>query len=142
MSRNLDELPYDAYESYDHKEKSKYPEETISEALPPREEVVHDVLNSDHDDHCLTNNCPDLDDGNQQEFGIRDCVDELNILEGVPDPINVETNITIDVVADVKVEVTTNMEHKPILNESLEEPIQFLAIVEKVSVEEIDEFDS
>ncbi|KAK5794377.1 hypothetical protein PVK06_035600 [Gossypium arboreum] len=34
------------------------------------------------------------------------------------------------------------MELKPILNESLEEPIHFLAIVEKVPAEDIDEFES
>ncbi|KAH1056330.1 hypothetical protein J1N35_034395 [Gossypium stocksii] len=43
---------------------------------------------------------------------------------------------------DVKVEVTTNVEFKPIQNESVEELIHFLAIVEKVSAEEIDEFKS
>ncbi|KAK5845342.1 hypothetical protein PVK06_001514 [Gossypium arboreum] len=32
------------------------------------------------------------------------------------------------------------MELKPILNESVEEPIHFLAITEKVLAEEIDEF--
>ncbi|KAH1107078.1 hypothetical protein J1N35_010846, partial [Gossypium stocksii] len=61
-----------------------------------------------------------LDDGNQQEFGIRDCVDELNILEVVFDPIDIELDITIDVVADIKVEVTTNIELKLILNEGVE----------------------
>ncbi|KAH1057095.1 hypothetical protein J1N35_035160 [Gossypium stocksii] len=34
------------------------------------------------------------------------------------------------------------MEFKPILNESVEEPIHFLAIVEEVLAEEIDEFGS
>ncbi|KAK5812501.1 hypothetical protein PVK06_027933 [Gossypium arboreum] len=48
-------------------------------ALPPREQVVHDVLNFDHDDHCTLNNHSDLDDRNQQEFGIDDYVNELNI---------------------------------------------------------------
>ncbi|MBA0772189.1 hypothetical protein Gotri_007606 [Gossypium trilobum] len=132
---------YDAYESYAHKYKSSYLEEPISEALPPREEVVHDVLNYDHDGNCITNNLLGLDDGNQQEFGIRDCADKLSIPEGVPDPINVETNITIDVAANVKVEVTTNMECKPILNESVEEPIHFLAIAKNVPAEEINKFD-
>ncbi|MBA0789642.1 hypothetical protein Gotri_006738, partial [Gossypium trilobum] len=138
----MSELPYDAYESYEHKDKSKYPEEPILEALPSREEVVHDVHNSNHDEHCITNNRSGLDDGNQQDFGIRDYVDEQNILEGVPDQINVETNITVDVAANVKVEVANNMERKLILNESVEEPIHFLAIVEKVPTEKIDKPDS
>ncbi|KAK5802169.1 hypothetical protein PVK06_029752 [Gossypium arboreum] len=183
MAEHLDELPYDVYESYDHKDRSKYPEEPmrelnkhpsecdqiyqtnnktfnilsrmldkmtqmmtmlqeISEALPPQEEVVHDVLNSVHDDHYITNNRPNLDDGNQQEFRIRDCVDELNILEGVPNPISVETNIIVDATTDVKVEITTNIELKSILNESVEKAIHFLAIAEKVPTKEIDEFNS
>ncbi|KAH1092303.1 hypothetical protein J1N35_019560 [Gossypium stocksii] len=97
MVENLNELPYDAYESYDHKDRSKYPEEPICDqiyqtnnetsnilsrmsdkmtqmmamlreiikVLPPREEAVHDVLNPDHDDHCITNNRLNLNDGNQ-----------------------------------------------------------------------------
>ncbi|KAK5784896.1 hypothetical protein PVK06_039437 [Gossypium arboreum] len=114
----------------------------ISKALPLRKEVIYDVLNFDHDDHYITNDRPDLDDGNQQEFEIRECVDELNILKGVPDLIDIESDITVDVATNIKVEVTTNMELKTILNGSVEELIHFLAIVEKVSAEEIDEFNS
>ncbi|KAH1030245.1 hypothetical protein J1N35_046116 [Gossypium stocksii] len=59
----------------------------ISEALTSQEDVVHDVLNSNHDDHCIIKNHPNLDDGNQYEFGIGDCVDELNVPKGVPNLI-------------------------------------------------------
>ncbi|KAK5836761.1 hypothetical protein PVK06_012562 [Gossypium arboreum] len=61
----------------------------ILEALAPLEEVVHDVLNSDHDDRCIFENLLDLDDGNQQEFGIDNCDDELKITQVILDPINV-----------------------------------------------------
>ncbi|KAH1097447.1 hypothetical protein J1N35_014368 [Gossypium stocksii] len=60
--------------------------------------------------------------------------------EAFSNPIDVESNIIVDLVADVKVEVTTNMELKLLLNESVEELIHFLAIAEKVPAEKIDEF--
>ncbi|KAK5838660.1 hypothetical protein PVK06_007395 [Gossypium arboreum] len=90
MPKHLDKLLYNAYESYDNKDKNTYPEEPLR----------------------------------------------------VFDPINIETNITVDIATGVKVEVTTNMELKPILNESVEKLIDFLAITEKVPVEETNELDS
>ncbi|KAH1031246.1 hypothetical protein J1N35_043420 [Gossypium stocksii] len=77
-----------------------------------------------------------------KSFGIKDHDDELKITQGVPDPIDVESDITVDVVNDVNREVTANMEFKLILNESTEEQIHFLGIVENALAEEIDEFDS
>lgn len=58
----------------------------------------------------------------------------------VSDQIDVETDITIDVVTNVKLEVNIDMDLKPILNESVEDSIHFLPIVEKVLTEEVDEF--
>ncbi|KAH1039167.1 hypothetical protein J1N35_040910 [Gossypium stocksii] len=89
----------------------------ISEALPQQEEVVHDF-----------------------RIGNRD--KELNITKGVTDPINIGTEITVDVATNIKLQVTTNMELKLILNESVKEPMHFIVVVEKVPVEEVDEFDS
>ncbi|KAK5846024.1 hypothetical protein PVK06_002290 [Gossypium arboreum] len=132
MPERLDELPYNAYGNYGHKDKSKYflepiresnkhPSECdqiyqannetsnilsrmldkmtqiiamlreISETLPPQEVVVLNVLNSGHDEHCITSNHSDLDYGNQQDFRIKDFVDELNLLEAVFDPIDIES---------------------------------------------------
>ncbi|KAH1114504.1 hypothetical protein J1N35_007882 [Gossypium stocksii] len=110
--------------------------------LPLREEVVHDVPNLDPKDPCIITDQLELKNNNQQEFGTEDHGDELNMVKEVPDPIDVEPEITVDAVADVKVEVTTNMVLEPILNESAEEPIHFLAIAEKVLAEKINEFDS
>ncbi|KAH1057096.1 hypothetical protein J1N35_035161 [Gossypium stocksii] len=94
MLEHLNELPYNAYGSYGHKDKK---------ALLPWKEVAYNVLNFDHDDHCILDNHLDLDDGNQQEFGIGDRDDELKITQDVPDPVDIESNIILDVVADVKV---------------------------------------
>ncbi|KAK5775666.1 hypothetical protein PVK06_043584 [Gossypium arboreum] len=62
--------------------------------------------------------------------------------ETVSDPMDIESDITVNVVADIKVRVTTNMKLKLILNGGVKEPIHLLAIAEKVSAEETDEFDS
>ncbi|KAH1130102.1 hypothetical protein J1N35_001480 [Gossypium stocksii] len=43
---------------------------------------------------------------------------------------------------EVKDEITIKIRLEPKLNESVEEPIHFLAIAEKVSTEEVKEFDS
>ncbi|KAH1129651.1 hypothetical protein J1N35_001029 [Gossypium stocksii] len=76
-------------------------------------EVVHDVPNSDHENHCIVINHSELDDTSQQEFGNRDHENTLNIAEGISDPINIEIDVAIEVdvevavVVDVDVEVTT-----------------------------------
>ncbi|KAK5795139.1 hypothetical protein PVK06_036397 [Gossypium arboreum] len=114
----------------------------MSEALPLQEEIIHDVLKSDQDGHFILDNRLDLDNGNPKELGIGDHDDKLKITKSVSDPINVEIDITVDLVSDVKVKVTTNMELKPILNKRVEKPIHFLAIAEKVPTEEVDEFNS
>ncbi|KAK5819075.1 hypothetical protein PVK06_024032 [Gossypium arboreum] len=114
----------------------------ISELLSPREEAVYDVPNLYLEEICFNVDYLQLDDNSQQEFGTRDPRDELNMTKPVPDLIDVESGITTDVVADVKVEVTTNMEHKSIRNETGEKSIHFLAIAEKVSSSVIDKFDS
>ncbi|KAH1031017.1 hypothetical protein J1N35_043191 [Gossypium stocksii] len=95
---------------------------------------MHDVPNLDPEDPCFIVNHPKLDNSSQQEFEIRDHEDELNMVKAISDLVDIETTITV--------EVTTNMELKPILNESVEEPIHFLAIAEKVPAEEIDKFNS
>ncbi|KAH1056255.1 hypothetical protein J1N35_034320, partial [Gossypium stocksii] len=53
-----------------------------------------------------------------------------------------EDSDLIDVESNITVGLTTNVELKPILNESEEEPIYFLSITKKVPAEKIDEFDS
>ncbi|KAK5775325.1 hypothetical protein PVK06_043202 [Gossypium arboreum] len=95
---------------------------------------MHDVPHLDPEDPHIIVNHPGLDNSSQQEFAIGDHGDELNIVKAVSDPIHEETDIIVD--------VTTNMEFKPILNESVEEPINFLAIAENVLAEEVDEFNS
>ncbi|KAK5775735.1 hypothetical protein PVK06_043673 [Gossypium arboreum] len=102
---------------------------------------MHDVPNLDLEKPCFIIDPPELDNNSQQKFGIEDNGDELNMTKVVSDPTDIESNITVDVAIDVKVEVTTNMELKSILNGGVEELIHLLAIVEKLLVEEIDEFD-
>ncbi|KAK5770404.1 hypothetical protein PVK06_046554 [Gossypium arboreum] len=106
----------------------------ISKAVPSREEVEHDVPNLDSEDPCFIVDHLEFDNSSQQEFEIGYNGDELNMAEAVSNLIDVEITITV--------KLTTNMELKSILNESVEEPIHFLAIVEKVPVEEIDKFNS
>ncbi|KAH1073532.1 hypothetical protein J1N35_025860 [Gossypium stocksii] len=60
------------------------------------------------------------------------------IAKEVFDPINI--NIEEEVVVDVEVELTTNLELKYILNESVDELIHFLAITKEVSTKKVDEF--
>ncbi|KAH1047098.1 hypothetical protein J1N35_037882 [Gossypium stocksii] len=113
----------------------------ISEALPLWEYVVHDVPNLDPEDPRSIIDHLELDNSSQQEFGTEDHGDKLNMDEIVSNPIDVGLDIIIDVVANVKVEVTTNVELKWILNRGVEELIHLLAIAKKVLAEEIDEFD-
>ncbi|KAK5839797.1 hypothetical protein PVK06_008637 [Gossypium arboreum] len=103
---------------------------------------MHDVPNLDPGNPCIIIDHPILDCRSQQKFGTEDHGDDLNMAEVVSNPIDIESEITIDVATNVKVELTIDMEHKLILNESVEEPIHFLAIVGKVPSEEVDEFDS
>ncbi|KAK5812263.1 hypothetical protein PVK06_027688 [Gossypium arboreum] len=110
----------------------------ISKTLPLRKEDMSDTQNLDDENPYMINNPDEIDGEIQPELVIEDNVDELNIVKMVSDPID----ITIDVAANVKVEVTTNMELKLVVDESVKEPIHFLAIVEKVQVKEIDEFAS
>ncbi|KAH1097043.1 hypothetical protein J1N35_013964 [Gossypium stocksii] len=101
---------------------------------------MHDDPNLEPEDPCIIVYHPILDCRIQQEVGTEDHRDDLNMVEAVSNPI--ELDITIDVATNVKVELTIDMEHKLILNESVKEPIQFLAIVGKVPAEEVDEFES
>ncbi|KAH1082246.1 hypothetical protein J1N35_022007 [Gossypium stocksii] len=57
--------------------------------MNPSEYVVDDVPISDNNDHYIFINPPKLDDNTQQEFGNGDREDELNITEGVSDPIDI-----------------------------------------------------
>ncbi|KAK5819610.1 hypothetical protein PVK06_024626 [Gossypium arboreum] len=75
----------------------------------------------------------------QPELVTEDHGDELNTVETNSDPIDIVIDLTIKV--DVKDKLTSNMELKLIVNESVEELIHFLVIVEKVLAEEINEFD-
>ncbi|KAH1114384.1 hypothetical protein J1N35_007762 [Gossypium stocksii] len=106
----------------------------ISKAELPMEVVKYDVPNLYPEDPYFIIDHPELDNNCQQEFRTRDHRDELNMIEVVFDPINVETTIIV--------EVTTKIELKPILNESVKGLIQFLVIVDKLAIEEIDEFNS
>ncbi|KAK5826177.1 hypothetical protein PVK06_021092 [Gossypium arboreum] len=114
----------------------------ISEALPLREEVMHDVPNLDPEDPCINVDHLKLENSSQKEFGTKYHRDKLNMAKAISNLIDIELDITVDVATNLKVEVTTNIELKPILNESVDEPIHFLAIVGKVPAKEVDEFNS
>ncbi|MBA0820060.1 hypothetical protein Gohar_028263 [Gossypium harknessii] len=66
-------------------------------------------------------------ESNMLEYSIKigDHKDKLKMVEGVSDLID----IVVDVAANVEGALTTNIELEPIPNESVEEPIHFLAIV-------------
>ncbi|KAH1073260.1 hypothetical protein J1N35_025588 [Gossypium stocksii] len=95
---------------------------------------MSDTHNSDHENPCTINDYDEI----QSKLVTEDHGGELNIVEMVFDSIDIIEELSIKV--EVMDEVTTNMELKPILNESVEELIHFLAIAEKVPAEEIDEF--
>ncbi|KAH1098280.1 hypothetical protein J1N35_015201 [Gossypium stocksii] len=59
----------------------------ISEALPLKEEAVHDVSNFDLQEPCFIVDHCELDNNSQQEFRIGDHGDELNMTKAVSDPI-------------------------------------------------------
>lgn len=107
----------------------------ISEALPPLEEVVHDVPNFDVENHCIVIDHLDLNGENQQEFGIRD-EEELKIAEQVSNLVDLAADVTID----VEVELTTDLKLKLILSASVDQPTYFLAMVYETPTEEVDEF--
>lgn len=62
----------------------------ISEALPPLEQVVHDFPNSDQENYCIVVNRLKLDYEIQQEFGTKNHEDELDMVDGVSGPIDIE----------------------------------------------------
>ncbi|KAK5839974.1 hypothetical protein PVK06_008834 [Gossypium arboreum] len=64
------------------------------------DEVMHDVPNFDHENHCIVVDHPKLNDKDQQEFGIGDHDDKLKMTEDDFDPID----IVVDVVIDIEVE--------------------------------------
>lgn len=82
-----------------------------AEVKTPMEEVVHDVPNTDHENHCIFINHFELDDNSQQEFGIGDYGETLNRTEGITNPIDV-----VDVDVNVEIDLTTNMKLNYILN--------------------------
>ncbi|KAK5845504.1 hypothetical protein PVK06_001695 [Gossypium arboreum] len=92
---------------------------------------MHDVPNLDREDPCITIDHPEVENNIQQEFGIGDHGEELNMADAVSDPI--------DVAIDIDLIVTTNIELQSILSESVKESIHFLAIEEEVPTEEADE---
>ncbi|KAH1122168.1 hypothetical protein J1N35_005328 [Gossypium stocksii] len=112
----------------------------ISKMLPPRKEDMYDVHNSVHENPCTINDHDEIYDEIQSELVTEDHVDELDIVEMVSDLIDMATKVTVNV--KVNNELTTNIEPKLILNESVEEPIHLLAIGEKVPTDEVEEFDS
>ncbi|KAK5835535.1 hypothetical protein PVK06_011226 [Gossypium arboreum] len=112
----------------------------ILEALSLLEEVMHDVPNSNNKGHCKVINHLELDNNSQEEFRTSDQKDELNMIEGVADPIDINIEVAIDEIVDVEVALTTNIKLKPFLIESVNELTHFLAIIEEMSYEEVDEF--
>ncbi|KAH1107466.1 hypothetical protein J1N35_011234 [Gossypium stocksii] len=108
--------------------------------LPLRKEDISDVHNSDHENPCTIDDHDEIYGENQSELIIENHVDDLNIVQMVSNPIDIVIELTINVKG--KDELTTNMEVKLILNESVEKPIHFLAIVETVPTNEVEEFDS
>ncbi|KAK5802401.1 hypothetical protein PVK06_029992 [Gossypium arboreum] len=88
------------------------------------EEVMHDVPISDDENLYIIIDHDELEDKVQQEFEIDDYKNELNMTEGVSEPINIEVDVTVDV--DVEVELTTNLELQPVVSESVGESVHFL----------------
>ncbi|KAK5811925.1 hypothetical protein PVK06_027313 [Gossypium arboreum] len=109
--------------------------EKIGGSFSSREkmEIIHDVSNFNLKNQCILDNQSKLNLESQQEFGSGDG-NKLNITKVVFDSINID----IDVVVDGA--IITNLELKLILNESVDEPIQFLTITEEVPSKEINEF--
>ncbi|KAK5812002.1 hypothetical protein PVK06_027396 [Gossypium arboreum] len=107
--------------------------------LPLRKEDMSDVCNSDHENLCTIIDHDEIYGEIHPELVIENHVDELNIVETVSDPIDIAIELILNV--EEKDELTTNMEPKLILNESVKKPIHFFAIAEKVPTNEVEEFD-
>ncbi|KAH1130231.1 hypothetical protein J1N35_001609 [Gossypium stocksii] len=110
----------------------------ISKALPPKKEDMCDAHNSDHKNPCIIDDHDENYGEIHPELVTKDDGDELNIAEMVFDPIDIITKLTIKL--EVRDELTTNMELKLILNQSVEEPIHCLAIASKVPTEDVNKF--
>ncbi|KAK5835948.1 hypothetical protein PVK06_011672 [Gossypium arboreum] len=93
------------------------------------------IHNSNHENPYIIDNHDEIHGKIQLDLVIEDHEDELNIVEVVSDPINIATYLNVKV--EVTYELATNVELKPIVNESVEEPIHFLAIAKKVPTEEV-----
>ncbi|KAK5775708.1 hypothetical protein PVK06_043640 [Gossypium arboreum] len=79
----------------------------IFEVLPPREEVVHDVPNLDLEDPRIIVDHLKLGNSSQKVFGTRDHGDKLNMDEAFSGPIDIESDIIVNVATNVKVKVIT-----------------------------------
>ncbi|KAK5842776.1 hypothetical protein PVK06_005167 [Gossypium arboreum] len=101
---------------------------------------MFDVHNSDHENPSIIDGHDKIDGEIQPEFVTEDHGDELNTVELVSDSIDIAVELTVKV--EMENELTTNMELKLILKESVEESIHFLAIAEKVLIKEVKEVDS
>ncbi|KAK5811824.1 hypothetical protein PVK06_027197 [Gossypium arboreum] len=112
----------------------------IFKRLPLRKEDMSDVHNSDHKNPGIINDHNKIHGEIQPKLVIEDHGNEFNIVKTVSNPIDIAAEVAIKV--KVEDELTTNMEFKLILNKSVEDLIHFLAISEKVSTEEVGEFDS
>ncbi|KAK5812671.1 hypothetical protein PVK06_028108 [Gossypium arboreum] len=112
----------------------------ISVARPLKKEDMSDAYNSDHKNHGIIDDHDKIYGEIQSKLVTEGHVDELNIVETVSDPIDNAAELIVNV--EVKNKLTTNIEPKLILNESVEEPIHFLAITKKVPTDKVKEFDS
>ncbi|KAH1083400.1 hypothetical protein J1N35_023161 [Gossypium stocksii] len=112
----------------------------IYEVLPPRKWGIYDIYNSDHENLCIINDHNKNYGEIQPELVTEDHGNELNVVEIVCDPIDITAKLTIKV--EVEDQLTTNIELEPMLYESVEKLIHFLAIKENVPTKEVDEFDS
>ncbi|KAH1121988.1 hypothetical protein J1N35_005148 [Gossypium stocksii] len=155
MPKYLDEPPYDSYrmpscettKMTNSKVLSNMSDmmvqiikmmQEIFEELSSKKGDMFGTHNLDQENPCI------IDDHNenyceiQPEFVTKDYVKEFNIGQVVFDPTDIATDITIKV--EVIDELTIIMDLKPIVNGSVEKPINLLAIAEKVSVKEDGEF--
>ncbi|KAH1121990.1 hypothetical protein J1N35_005150 [Gossypium stocksii] len=104
----------------------------------PTKEAIHKVPNSNHDDQSTIVNHLEFNGNNEQEFHIDGQEDELNMIEGVTDSIE----LVIDIAIDVYVKLTIDLKLKLILSGSVNEPTHFLARVAENPTEEVDKFNS
>ncbi|KAK5842289.1 hypothetical protein PVK06_004625 [Gossypium arboreum] len=110
----------------------------IFEVLPPNKVDFSDVHNLDHENPCTIDDHNEINGEIQLELVTEDHEDELNIVEPISNRIYIVVELTINL--EVKDELTTNIQPKSILNESVEDPIHFLAMVEKVPTNEVEKF--